>query len=97
MAHAATRDRHIIVLHHDARLVEFMCGNQLAQVKLTFVNDASVDVEFLVFKKILRQLLQPRGSISINMNRPASNPRVIDQWAVLEIVIRMVMSNENVA
>ena len=97
MAHAATRDLHVLVTHHDARLVEFMHRNQLAQVQLTFVHDAGVDVEFLVCKKILRELLQPRGSISINMNRPASNPRVIDQWAVLEIVIRMVMSNENVA
>src|SRR5437870_4483491 len=97
MAYPATRDLHIIVPHYHTRLVKLMNENHLAKVGPAFVHNAGLDIEFLVFKEILRQLSQPNRSISLNVNRPAGHPCVVEQRAVLEIVIRMVMSDENVA
>src|SRR5437867_918345 len=97
MADPTAADLHVLVLHDQPGLLEFVNCNQLARIRTAFIDNAGVDIELLVTEKILRHLLQTSRSESIDPNRLAGYPRVIKQGAVFKIMIRMVMSNEDVA
>src|SRR5260370_15103932 len=97
MAHKKTADLHVIILHYDARAIELVNEDQLAWIFTALVRDARFDIKLLVTEKILGHLAKAGRSISVDVDGQAGNPRVVEQGAVLKIVIRMVMRNEDVA
>jgi len=68
----------------------------LAWIGNALVDDTRVDIEFHVVEKVTRHALQADGSIGVHARRFPRRPGVIEQRAILEIVIRMIVSDENV-
>ena len=97
MSYPATGYLHVIVLHDNAGTIEFMNENHLAWIGSAFVHEPRFDIELLIIKEVPRQLAQTGRTISVNVNGSGRDGGIVEQRAVLEVVIRMMMGDENVA
>ena len=74
-----------------------MDSKKLSRIGHALIRHSRLDVELHVVEKAFRHSLQTFWSISVNVRRSFRLPRVVEQRAVFEIVIRMMMCDENVA
>src|ERR1041385_9167638 len=70
---------------------------QLARIRAAFVYNAHVDIKLLILEKLLGHLRETRWTIRVDLRGQTRDPRVIDQRSKLEIVIRVVMRDKDVA
>src|SRR5438876_5413710 len=97
MAHATTRYRHFVVLHDDTLAIKFVHENHFARIKPAFIFKTRLDIELLVTEKVLSHFTQTGRTIGVNTDSLGGNARVIEQRAVLEVMIRVMMRDEDVA
>src|ERR1051325_1876411 len=97
MAHSTRRDPDLVVSHHRASSLEFVNGNYRAWIRVAFVGHPRFDVELLIFQEVAGQLAQANWAVSVDVALLSSDPSVVNQCAVLEVVIGMMMRDENVA
>src|SRR5262245_34847451 len=96
MTNPAGRNLHVAILEHNSRPVELVRNNELAEIWPSLVYDPSVDVELCVTEKRPRHLYEPGRSISIDARKLTRSPRVIEERAVFEVMIRMMMGDKDV-
>ncbi len=87
MAHARRAHLDVRVLHDEAGLREFVRGDELAQVGPALVADARLDVETVELKVSLGHRLDRRRAVSVHRRAQARCPAVVDQVAVIEVVV----------
>jgi hypothetical protein len=75
---AQAGDSDIFILHHHAGMIELMHGEQPARVRAALIGNADINVELLVGEKISRQSQQPDRAVSIEMDRQAGDPCVVE-------------------
>jgi hypothetical protein len=69
---------------------------QLARITDAFVDYPCVDVEFHVIEKVAGHAPEADWSVSVNAWRLSRRPGVVEQRAVFQIMIRMIVCDENV-
>jgi len=97
MRRAKRGDFHVSRLQHHAIFGDVFGDQKLAQVGTAFVLDAGFDIEPVQFEKRFRHRLDALRAERMDRRRKSRGPGIIDEIAVFEIVIGMVMADENVS
>src|SRR5262245_27081844 len=97
MKYETSADFDIVIRHYHTRVTYLMRCDKSMRVRSTFIDHPRVDVELHIVEKVTRQLNHPRWTIGVDARWLRRNPGVVQQRSEVEIVIRMVMRDENVA
>jgi hypothetical protein len=96
MRRAERRDLHVRSLQHYAVVRDVFRDQQFARIGTAFVLDPRLDVEPVQFPERFRHRLDALRTERVDRCRQARRPGVVEQIAVFEVVIGMVVGDEDV-
>ncbi len=97
MSHETRTNLHVVIRHHDTRLSHLMSRDQTMRIRTSLIYDADVDIKLLILEEVAGERVHPSWPIRVDLRRLTRNPRVVQQRTEIEIVIRMMMRDEDVA
>jgi hypothetical protein len=96
MRYHSGRHFDVVVLQHDAARAELVRPQERARVDPPFVGNADVDVATVQRKELLRHRRQRRWPPGIHRRGEPGRPGGVEQVAVFQIVIGVVVRDEDV-
>ena len=96
MRRAERRHGHVVGLQHDAVVLDILGGQQFADVGPAFVLDARLDVEAIQFPVGAGHAHQTLWAERMDRRRQPCRPGIVDEIAVFEIVVGVVVADEDV-
>jgi hypothetical protein len=97
MRHYRSGDLHVLIVHHCAGFFYFMRVDERRERGMSFIRDVRIDISSAHLQEQTRYLLEGRWSPCIESRVASHNPRQRYQIAVVGVVIRVMVCDENVS